>query len=115
MQSGTKPTKETRFLIIALHADLRESGYKLSEINDTVQVMLSMKKAELEIVQEDEDATIMERTIASAMIKSLKSKSLYSLETLLSRAFGQPKQEVSTEIILPQPLFPDVIIKPSNE
>ena len=78
-------------------------------------MMLSMKKAELEIVQEDEDATIMERTIASAMIKSLKSKSLYSLETLLSRAFGQPKQEVSTEIILPQPLFPDVIIKPSNE
>ena len=88
---------------------LKEHGYKISEINDTIQVMLSMSLDDLVIVRKDEGATIMERTIANAMIKSLKKGSLYSLETLLSRAFGQPKQEVATEITMPQPLFPDVI------
>ena len=90
---------------------LKKSGYKISEINDTIQVMLAMSVDELIIVRKDEKATVLERTIANAMIRSLKKGSLYSMETLLSRTFGQPKQEMSAEITLPQPLFPDVIIK----
>lgn len=87
---------------------LREHGYKLSEINDTIQVMLSMAYDELVAVRNDDKATIMERTIANAMIKSLKNGSLYSVETLLSRVFGQPKQEIQADIQVQPPLFPDV-------
>lgn len=87
---------------------LAEHGYKVSEINDTIQVMMAMSLGELTIVLKDNQATIMERTIANAMVKSLKKGSLYSMETLLSRAFGQPKQEVATEITMQPPLFPDV-------
>jgi hypothetical protein len=88
---------------------LKAQGYTVSEINETIQVMLTMSLKELGIVRTDENATMLERTISNALIKSLKKGSLYSIETLLSRAFGQPKQEVQTEITMPQPLFPDII------
>ena len=71
---------------------LKESGYKLSEINDTIQAMMAMDMDELKSVWDNKHATILEKTIANAMMTSLKKGSLYSLETLLSRAFGNPKQ-----------------------
>jgi hypothetical protein len=71
---------------------LKESGYKLSEINDTIQAMMAMDMDELKSVWDNPKATILEKTIANAMMTSLKKGSLYSLETLLSRAFGNPKQ-----------------------
>lgn len=73
---------------------LRESGYKLSEINDTIQVMLQMTLNELKDVFENENSTILEKTISKAMFKSLQNGSLYSIETLLNRVYGKP-----TEII----------------
>jgi hypothetical protein len=41
----------------------------------------------------------LELTIAKAMVKSLQNGSLYSMETLLTRVYGKPKeiQQVSTD------------------
>jgi hypothetical protein len=47
---------------------------------------------ELKSVLENPKATILELTIATAMIKSLKNGSLYSMETLLTRVYGKPKK-----------------------
>lgn len=71
---------------------LKEQGYKMSEINDTIQTMLSMDLDELADVFKNPKATILERTIANAMRKSLEKGSLYSIETLLSRVYGKPKE-----------------------
>ena len=71
---------------------LKEQGYKLSEINDTIQAMMAMDIEELKEVWDNPQATILEKTIANAMMTSLKKGSLYSLETLLSRVYGNPKQ-----------------------
>lgn len=71
---------------------LRDTGYKLSEINDTIQVMMSMNIEELKEVWNNPDATILEKTIATAMNKSLTKGSLYSLDTLLTRVYGKPKE-----------------------
>lgn len=71
---------------------LKENGYKVSEVNDTVQAMLSMTLDELKDVWQDPKATILEKTIANAMRKSLEKGSLYSIETLLSRVYGKPKE-----------------------
>ena len=73
---------------------LRECGYKLSEINDTIQSMLQMNMDELKEVWEDRNATILEKTIANAMLTSLKRGSLYSIDTLLTRVFGKPKESI---------------------
>ena len=71
---------------------LKENGYKLAEINDTIQAMLSMSLEDLKEVWQNPDATILEKTIANAMRKSLEKGSLYSIETLLSRVYGKPKE-----------------------
>ena len=71
---------------------LKDAGYKLSEINDTIQTMMAMDIQELKGVYENPQATILEKTIASAMRKSLEKGSLYSLETLLTRVYGKPKE-----------------------
>lgn len=73
---------------------LRDYGYKVSEINDTIQVMMSMNLDELKIVWDDPNATILEKTIANAMRKSLERGSLYSIETLLTRVYGKPKESI---------------------
>jgi len=86
---------------------LASQGYTRSEINDTLQAMMSMTIEELAEVYKEPKATILEKTVANAMKKSLEKGTLYSLETLLSRVYGQPKQEVATSIT-PQPIWQGV-------
>lgn len=76
---------------------LKESGYKLSEINDTIQSMMAMDLDELKAVWDNPKATILEKTIANAMKKSLEKGSLYSLETLLSRVYGKPTEKTENK------------------
>ncbi len=73
---------------------LKEHGYKLSEINDTIQTMMAMDLEELKGVFENPKATILEKTVANAMKKSLEKGSLYSIETLLTRVYGKPKEQM---------------------
>lgn len=77
---------------------LKHSGYKLSEINDTIQSMMAMDLEELKQVWDNPKATILEKTIANAMKKSLEKGSLYSLETLLTRVYGKPKEQVDMNV-----------------
>jgi hypothetical protein len=86
---------------------LAAHGYKRSEINDTIQAMMAMTMDELKTVYENPKATILEKTIAGAMRKSLEKGTLYSLETLLSRVYGLPKQEITADVKVEQPLFND--------
>jgi poly-beta-hydroxyalkanoate depolymerase len=76
---------------------LKDAGYKLSEINDTIQVMMQMTIDELAEVFKNPQSTILEKTIANAMKKSLEKGSLYSLDTLLTRVYGKPKETQSVE------------------
>jgi hypothetical protein len=71
---------------------LKDAGYNMTEINMSIRNMLSMNINELKAVFENPDATILEKTVAGAMRKSLEKGSLYSIETLLSRVFGKPKE-----------------------
>ena len=76
---------------------LKEQGYKLAEVNDTIQAMMSMDLEELKSVWDNPKATVLEKTIAAAMRKSLEKGSLYSLETLLTRVYGKPKEQVDIQ------------------
>lgn len=71
---------------------LKDYGYNMTEINMSIRNMLSMNINQLREVFENPDATILEKTVAGAMRKSLEKGSLYSIETLLSRVFGKPKE-----------------------
>ena len=76
---------------------LKENGYKLSEVNDTIQTMMAMTIDELKQVFDNPQSTILEKTIAGAMVKSLKNGSLYSMDTLMTRVYGKPKETATIE------------------
>ena len=78
---------------------LKEQGYKLSEVNDTIQTIMSMDMEELKQVWDNPKATVLEKTIANALRKSLEKGSLYSIDTLLNRVYGKPKEtsQVTTD------------------
>ena len=71
---------------------LKEQGYKLSEVNDTIQTIMAMDLEELKQVWDNPKATVLEKTIANALKKSLEKGSLYSIDTLLNRVYGKPKE-----------------------
>ena len=73
-------------------SQLREQGYKLAEVNDCIQAIMSMSLDELKDVWDNPKATILEKTIANALMTSLKKGSLYSIDTLLTRVYGKPKE-----------------------
>lgn len=78
---------------------MRKEGYKLAEINDTIQALLNMNLDELQEIWNNPDATLLERTIASAIRKSIEKGNLDSIETLLNRVYGKPKEalDVTTQ------------------
>ena len=98
-ESGNPNGRPRKFVTL-----LKEIGYKRSEINDTIQAMMAMDMNELKDVWDNPNATILEKTIASAMKKSIEKGSLYSMEALLSRVFGMPKQEIE-QTLIEKPIF----------
>jgi len=91
-QSGNPNGRPRKYV-----STLTDQGYKLSEINDTIQAMMAMSLDELKKVYQDKEATILEKTIAHAMQKGLKNGNLSSMETLLTRVYGRPKEKLETE------------------
>lgn len=86
-QSGNPKGRPRKYVSL-----LKEQGYKVAEVNDCIQAMMSMTLDELKEVWDNKDATVLEKTIASAIKKSIERGSLYSIETLLTRVYGKPRE-----------------------
>lgn len=86
-ESGNPNGRPRKFV-----SQLREQGYKLAEVNDTIQVLMSMDLEELKTVFENPKATVLEKTVAAAIKKGIEKGSLFSIETLLTRVYGKPKE-----------------------
>lgn len=93
---------------------LKEMGYNKQDINQTIENMMAMTLNELADIFKDDHATILERTIANAMVKSLQKGTLYSLETLISRVHGIPTQTVN-QTISERPIFNGIDINVKND
>ena len=86
-QSGNPAGRPKKYV-----TTLKEIGYKLSEINDTLQTMIAMDYNALKEIEKDRQGTMLEQIVAKALLQSWKKGSLYNLETLLTRVYGAPKQ-----------------------
>ena len=73
---------------------MKVEGYKLTEINDTIQSIISMTLDQLKEVWNNPNSTILEKTVAGALKKSLEKGNLESVETLINRVYGKPKEKV---------------------
>ena len=108
-QSGNPNGRPRKFV-----CQLKEMGYNKQDINQTIENMMAMTLNELADIFKDEHATILERTIANAMVKSLQKGTLYSLETLISRVHGIPTQTVN-QTISERPIFNGIDINVKND
>jgi hypothetical protein len=78
---------------------LKKQGWKASEVNDAISVMMQMTVTELMELYQNPETTVLEKTIAGAIRKSIQHGSLYSLETLLNRVHGKPKEQTENKHI----------------
>lgn len=78
--------------------ELKEQGYKLSEVTDSIEILISMTEKELIDIFKNENSTVLEKVVSSAILKSLKRGDLFSIETLLNRAYGKPKEKMEADI-----------------
>lgn len=77
---------------------MKEQGYTLSEVQDAMQVLMSMSPEELMKIKMNKEATVLEVTVASAILKSIQKGDLFSIETLLTRVYGKPKEKIEQDI-----------------
>lgn len=73
---------------------MKDSGYKQTEINDTIRSLLACRVDELKDVYESPTSTILEKTVAGALRRGLEKGTLYALEMLLTRVYGMPKETI---------------------
>lgn len=91
-QSGNPNGRPRKFVCL-----LKDMGYTKQDINTTIQNMMAMSISELAEVFKDDNATVLEKTIANAIKRGIEKGTLYSMETLLTRVYGQPKQEIESK------------------
>jgi len=79
-------------------SDIKEQGYALSEITDAIQVLISLDVEQLQEIRNNPKSTVLEITIAAAIIRSIQKGDLDSIETLITRVFGKPKEKIEQDI-----------------
>ncbi len=77
---------------------MKEVGYTKSQVEQTMVTMMGLSRKELEKIDKGEEYTILERTIAGALLRGHDKNSLFNLEMLLSRSQGKPKETVDQNI-----------------
>lgn len=77
---------------------MKEVGYTKTQVEQTMVTMMGLSRKELEKIDKGEEYTILERTIAGALLRGHDKNSLFNLEMLLSRAQGKPKETVDQNI-----------------
>jgi hypothetical protein len=81
-----------------LITQMKDIGYTKCQVEDTMLSMLSLGRKELEKIDRGDEYTIMERTIAGALLKGHNNNSLFNLEMLLTRSQGKPKETIDQTI-----------------
>ena len=79
-------------------SEMKDSGYSLSEITDAIQVLISLETSKLDEIRMNPQSTVLEITIASAILRSIEKGDLDSIETLITRVYGKPKEKVEADI-----------------
>lgn len=77
---------------------LTDLGYSKSEVNDCIMALMAMNTDELDEAFANPTATVLEKTLANAIKVGIQNGNLSSIETLLDRVYGKPKQEIEQKI-----------------
>lgn len=98
MKKGFDPRRNLKGRPRKWISEIKEQGYTLSEITDAIQVLISLDAEQLTEVRNNPKSTVLEITISAAILKSIQRGDLESIETLITRVYGKPKEKVEQEI-----------------
>lgn len=76
-----------------------------SQTNEAIMSILTYTRNEVEYLQMDETQPMYTRMIARALIKDYERGCLNSLESLLNRTQGTPKQQIQVDTFNERPIF----------
>lgn len=76
-----------------------------SQTNEAIMSILTFTRNEVEYLSMDESQPMYARMIAGALIKDYERGSLNSLESLLNRTQGTPKQQIQVDTFNERPIF----------
>ena len=76
---------------------LKEIGYTKAEVGDTINAMLAMNLDELKQLFDNKNCTVLEKTIANALMTSLRKGSVYTIDSLLDRTHGKATEKLNFE------------------
>jgi hypothetical protein len=76
-----------------------------SQTNEAIMSILTFTRNEIQYLALDESQPMYARMIANALIKDYQRGSLNSLESLLNRTQGTPKQQIQVDTFNERPIF----------
>jgi hypothetical protein len=78
---------------------LKAYGYRSVEIADALKTLLAMNKESLQrILDNEKDYTVLEVTVAGAILRGIKDRKLDNVETIITRLYGTPKGTQEVEL-----------------
>jgi hypothetical protein len=89
-QPGNKPGPRPS----RIRAYIQENDLSTNDIRAAIGALAEMTAEELAKVKEDEQAPVLLRGFAFAMMVEMQKGALVNLEMLLNRAFGKPKESM---------------------
>jgi hypothetical protein len=95
---GFDPRRNTKGPPRKFISAIANLGYTNREVADAIRNLAALTEAELKEVDKNTDCTVLERTIARALLTGLKKGSLYNLEVIITRAFGKPQETTAAAI-----------------
>lgn len=81
-----------------IRAYIQENDLGTNDIRAAIGALAEMTAEELAKVKEDEQAPVLLRGFAFAMMVEMQKGALVNLEMLLNRAFGKPKESVEHSV-----------------
>ncbi len=83
---------------VKLKTELIAQGFTQSEISQTIRLLMSMTVDELADVWKNPKASVLEKTVANAIRKGIEQGRLDAIETLITRVYGKPKENIDHTI-----------------
>lgn len=79
-------------------SQLTSKGYRRSEVSECILILLALTEKEIRQIEHSDNANVLEKMLAKAIITSIKEGTLDVFELVLNRAFGKPKTQVGVDV-----------------
>jgi uncharacterized protein (DUF3820 family) len=72
--------------------ELKDQGFKHSEVIEVMAVLLSLKLDELKEIYNNDETPILIKVLSNAIVTDLKNGKIVNIDSLFNRMYGTPKQ-----------------------